>query len=424
MSRHREEGGERLVERVVARIAAGVNPAAPEELRRRARAAATPREPQAREGAGGRAAWRPMRLRWTLGAAALILFATGLGFGFGAWLTPAGSAGRGPVGLGFLPAEGWTVVQAEAPGGAGFARAVAANVPIDPQDRAGAQPLATLESLPPGGIVVQATLSSRGQPGVDARFPVRSTPLRLADAASVAAPGDLVQYVLRAAVGGYDVDARIYFGSEPTDTILAEADRQLQRLVVAADQVTLAVRPTIAVAGTPITAYGSVGSGRAGQSVTLQFKQCGLYPAQFRDVVELKTSDGGGWSADVGPDANGAFRATSGDATSNEVKVVTRADVRLSLTRSGGYQAYVVARASFWHRHVVIERYDPRKRRWLRVTTLQLENAGAAPGSVYVSSTTKTFSPKVPKETTIRAVLPIDQAKPCYIGGYSTLIRT
>jgi hypothetical protein len=424
MSRRRGEDGERLVERVVARIAAGINPATPQELSRRARAAATPREPQARQATRERAPWRPVRLRWTLGTAALILLATGLGFGFGAWLTPAGSAGPGPVGLGFLPAEGWTVVQAEAPGGVGFTRAVAANVPIDPRDRAGAQPLATLESLPPGGIVVQATLSSRGEPDVDALFPVRSTPLRLADAAPVASRGGLVQYVLRAAVGGYDVDARIYFGSEPTATILADADRQLQRLVVAADQVTLAVRPTIAVPRKPITAYGSVASGRPGQSVTVQFKQCGLYPLQFRDVAEVATSDGGGWSVPVGSEANGTYRASSGDAVSNEVKVLTRADIRLSPTRSGRYQAYVVARASFWHKRVALERYDRGRGRWVKVRNLPLEDANAAPGSLYVWSTTKAFSPKVPKGTTIRAVLPIDQAKPCYIGGYSTLLRT
>ncbi len=34
------------------------------------------------------------------------------------------------------------------------------------------------------------------------------------------------------------------------------------------------------------------------------------------------------------------------------------------------------------------------------------------------------FKIAVPKGTTLRAVLPLAQAKPCYLAGYSKLIRT
>jgi hypothetical protein len=58
------------------------------------------------------------------------------------------------------------------------------------------------------------------------------------------------------------------------------------------------------------------------------------------------------------------------------------------------------------------------------VKKLRLENTGAAPGSVFVWSTTDEFAVPVAKGTTIRAVLPLDQARPCHIGGYSNLLVT
>jgi hypothetical protein len=386
-----------------------IEPPTEHELRAAARAAtAEPRQPQAKPARP----WRPLRLRWALVGAATILLATGLGFGFGTWLTPTGSAGRDVLGLGFLPAEGWTVMQS---GSAETARAAATNVPFASTDRPGGEPVATLQSLPPSGVVVVATLTTRGDPAADAGFPVRSLPLR------VAAPDrqTLTQYRLRAGVGGYNVDARIYFGSRPSPELLGAANAQMERLVVAPDQVTIAVRPTI----NPRTAYGSVANGKAGEKVTVQFRQCGLYPIQFRDVAEITTNEGGGWSLDLGVEANGTFRAVAGGSVSNEVRVLKRADVRLSPTRFGRYEAYVVARSSFWHRRVLIQRFDRQRRRWTTLKTLVLQHASAAPGSLYVWSSTDKFAVKLPRGTNIRAVLPRDQARPCHIAGYSNLLR-
>lgn len=185
--------------------------------------------------------------------------------------------------------------------------------------------------------------------------------------------------------------------------------------------VSLSVRPTI-YARDLLTAYGAVATGRSGEPVTLQFKQCGLYPLQFRDVAEVTTEAGGSWSAQFGIAANGTARAVSGGDASNEVKLLARADVRLAPTRSGKYEINVVARASFWRKRVLLQRYDP-KRGWATVRTLRLESSGAAPGSTFVWSTTDPFAVKLPKGTTMRAVLPLDQARPCFIGGYSTLLR-
>ncbi len=385
------------------------------------RATTEPRRPQQRRATEDRSRpWRPLRLRWSLAAAAAILLATGLGFGFGTWLTPSGSAREPVVGLGFLSAKGWTVVQSGSTGSAESAVTAAANVPFAPADRPGARPLTTLRSLPPGGIVIVATLRTRGDPAVDALFPVRRPPLRLADAEIEA----LTQYRLRAGVGGYNVDARVTFGSEPTPGMFREAEEQIARLVVAPAAVTIAVRPTIYGPSRPLTVYGSVTNGKADEKVTVQFKQCGLYPTQFRDHAEVATLEGGGWSIDTGVAANGVFRAVTAGDVSNEVQVLKRADVRLSPTRSGRYRAYVVERASFWRKRVLIQRFDRGRGKWLKVKTLVLVDSSAAPGSTFVWSSTEKFKLNVPKGTTIQAVLPLDQAKPCHIAGYSNLLRT
>lgn len=419
MRRRRRAIEEQRTRSLLDRLGGAVESPSESDLRAAARLASSEaRKPQARSTPAR--PWRPLRLRWAAAAAALLLLATGLGFGFGTWLTPAGSAHSDAMGLGFLPAKGWTVVQSEPAGAAGSARAVAANVPLAPSNRAGAEPVATLQTLPSTGVIVVATLATRGDPAADALFPLRRLPLHLADAEI----GTPTQYRLRAGVGGYNVDARVFFGSQPSPELLEEADAQIERLVVAPEEVTLAVRPSIVGAFRPVTVYGSVASGKAGDKLTIQFKQCGVYPIQFRDAAEVSTREGGGFSADLGADANGVFRAVAGDAVSNEVRVQARADVRLSPRPPGRYEAYVVERRSFWKRRIIIQRFDRQRRTWTKVKTVVLAHSGAAPGSLYVWSTSDEFALKLPKGTTIRAVLPRDQAKPCHVAGYSSLLRT
>lgn len=388
----------------------------PEDVLRAAarRASAGGRQPQARQAGGP--SWRPLRLRAVLAAATAMLLATGLGFGVASSLTPAGSAGSTVRGLGFLPAKGWTVVQSGIPGSAESARAIAANVPLQPGDPERGLPLTALKAWPPWGIVVVARFSPRGDPVADAAFPVRALPLRFADATTAAD----TEYVLRAGVGGYNVAIDVSFGSEPTADMLRQAEEQIARVVVAPAAITITVRPTIYGRQGPLVVSGAVTSGKAEEKVTVQFRQCGLYPVQFRDHAELTTHEGGGWSLPTGIGANGTFRALSGGDVSNEVQVQKRVDVRLSPTRSGKYEVNVVERASFWRKRVVIQKYDSRSRKWVKLRTVVLEDQGAAPGSVFVWSTSAKFP--LPTKATLRAVLPLDQARPCYIGGYSNIV--
>ena len=166
---------------------------------------------------------------------------------------------------------------------------------------------------------------------------MRSLPLTLADARPVTVPGHpTLEYVLRAAVNGYNVDASVTFASEPTDAMFEKAEEQIARLVVAPAAITITVRPTIFGRMQPLVVSGSVTSGKADEKVTLQYKQCGLLPTQFRDLTEVTTHEGGGWSLETGIAANGVFRAVSGGDVSNEVQVQKRVDIRLAPARLAG----------------------------------------------------------------------------------------
>jgi hypothetical protein len=200
------------------------------DLRRRARHAARAR----------RRTWRLLDLRWAFALALALLIGSGFGFAVGTAKTPTGSAAGAPVGLGFLPERGWDVLQSgsiasvERP-----AVSIAANVELSSGDDADGLPLSTLETLPRNGVVIIASFTARGQePSHDKGFPARSLPLSIQDSArfgiQLRPTRPLGQYELRAAVRNHNVQIEIYLGTPtPSRALLAGAQRQLARLVVA-----------------------------------------------------------------------------------------------------------------------------------------------------------------------------------------------
>jgi hypothetical protein len=195
------------------------------DVRRRARG----RSPAPRR----RRPWQPHHLRWAFAVAAALLAGSGLGFALGSSNTPAGTAARGPVELGFVPARGWNVLQAatKATRGRPARQAIAANVPLRPEDDADGIPYATVLGLAANGVVVVANFTS----GASSRGKL---PLRLRDArpysdAQLRPTNPLGQYRLSAEVSGHSVDVDVYFGTRrPAPAVITAAQRQLDRLVV------------------------------------------------------------------------------------------------------------------------------------------------------------------------------------------------
>jgi hypothetical protein len=180
---------------------------------------------------------RPLHLRWGFAVALALLLGSGFGFVLGSSNTPSGSAARGGE-LGFLPARGWNVLQTATRTSATrpARQAIAANVPLRPEDDADGLPYSTLSSLPRYGVVLVAKFTPiRGE-----RESMGNLPLRLRDASPQAERSEQVrpakplgQYRLRAEVNGYGVDIDVYFGSRrPARAVLTAAQQQLDRLVV------------------------------------------------------------------------------------------------------------------------------------------------------------------------------------------------
>jgi hypothetical protein len=200
----------------------------------------------------------------------------------------------------------------------------------------------------------------------------------------------------------------------------AAAQGTLQRLAATPTAVTLVVQPTI-VRRTDdrMTISGSVSSDEAGKKVTIQFKACGLQPIQFRDAFETTTTAGGGFSlAELRPfnlGVSGVYRAVSGGDVSAEIRVQQRAAVSLRPLPGGRFRASVGGKLSFWRRFVLLQRFERRRGVWITMRRLVLSESVAQ---------TPPFRPVVPNGTTIRAAFPLSQARPCYLAGYSPLVRT
>jgi hypothetical protein len=377
-----------------------------------------------------RAARRPFAALGSFPIAALgVALGAFLGFGFAELATADGARSEPTIGFGFLPADGWNVVQAGTAGATGTAHAVAANVPLRAGDGSTSLPYETLRTLPPSGAVIVARLVTGDKVAGDSDVNQRRLPLQLGEATPSVLPAGLadaglVALRLRADVSGHDLDATVFLGAPPSPESLAAVDGQLRRLVVAPSAVSLVVQPTlIRRSDERMTIYGSVSSGKAGEKVTVQFKACGLQPEMFRDALETTTQAGGGFSF-VGQrpfnlGVSGVFRAVSSGDASPEVRVQQRAAVYMQPQRGpnrGRFRVRVWGKVSFWRRYVLIQRFERRRGVWvtMRRVSLTEENGSATP----------LFRPAVPKGTLIRAVFPLSQARPCYLAGYGPLLRT
>jgi hypothetical protein len=70
----------------------------------------------------------------------------------------------------------------------------------------------------------------------------------------------------------------------------------------------------------------------------------------------------------------------------------------------------------------VLERFDRAKRRWISVKRFRFDDSGATTGVTI--GTRGVVRATVPSGALVRAVLPRASAAPCYLAGYSNLLRT
>jgi hypothetical protein len=186
-------------------------------------------------------------------------------------------------------------------------------------------------------------------------------------------------------------------------------------------QVTISVRPSILRTGQPLTIFGTLENRRMSELVRIQQKDCGQ--RFFRDVASATTGDGGAWSTNFYPGISAAIRAVWNEETSAQVRVQQRPLLVLRREFGKRFQVDVSGKTSFWRKRVRFQRLDRRLGRWVTVRTVALGDSGASAGDPYPSSEAE-FRASVPKGALVRAVLPRSEARPCYLAGYSNLVRT
>ena len=212
-------------------------------------------------------------------------------------------------------------------------------------------------------------------------------------------------------------------GIAVVSTLLAALSLQSAHSAVpgATADVTIAARPSIAAPDHPVTLHGAVRSGRPGEEVLIQTKDCGA--TFFRTFAATRTQSGGNWATEFFPAIGTKVRAVWKGRTSNVVSVHQRAMLRFVPKASDRtrFVVSVVARAQFWRKRVVIERLNRARGAWETYRTILLTQQEAPGEFVWTSGE---FTARLPRGTLLRAFLPQSQAGPCYLASFSLSLRT
>jgi hypothetical protein len=181
-------------------------------------------------------------------------------------------------------------------------------------------------------------------------------------------------------------------------------------------RITMTAYPTRVTSFDPVVLAGTVDGAAEGDLVTVEGKECGVPGSVYRALTGTQAGAGGAWRAEFRPRTKTRLRATWKDSVSNEVTVQMRALVTLVPRPGTKLRITVFGISSAPTRKVTLERLDTRTRSWRTVRVVKVPSRGG-----YAEAVVRV---KVPKGTTLRAVLPLSQAKPCYLPGYSKAIRT
>jgi hypothetical protein len=164
--------------------------------------------------------------------------------------------------------------------------------------------------------------------------------------------------------------------------------------------------------------FGTVAGARANEEVAIEAKWCGA--PSYVVVERSRTNASGAFHVDRLVDLRTSFRARANGAVSAPVTVQTRPGVRFEHEGGRRFNVWIVAFRFFDGKRGRFERFDNARRRWVlvkRVTVRGQNNPGR------YAQTGARFTAAVKVGWLVRFVLPLDQARPCYLAGYSLLVR-
>lgn len=185
------------------------------------------------------------------------------------------------------------------------------------------------------------------------------------------------------------------------------------------ESISLRAGQSTVVYGRPLSLFGSVANGRAGESVTITEQRLPAF-SSVNTVATIQTATDGSFSTVVSPLIRTLYRANDGQATSDTVAINVRP--RLILTRLGSHRFALKALAarSFAGRYAVLQRWSLRSHRWISVRR------------AFFTRSITTASPTVTSRAIfrarlgharIRAYVPRSQVSAGYVPGVSNVAR-
>jgi hypothetical protein len=183
----------------------------------------------------------------------------------------------------------------------------------------------------------------------------------------------------------------------------------------AADFVSLSSSAKAVQYDEPFFLSGLVSSSRGGETVVLERDDCG--PVPWHAVDSVSTGFDGVWRARGLAEANSRFRARWRDVVTDPVTVKLRPELFLSRPKGGAFRVDVLAYKPFPGRVVVLQQF--KSRGWRTIARARLKRAGG----LRVYDSRALLRTKVQKGASLRAVLSVRQASPCYVAGYSPVLR-
>jgi hypothetical protein len=183
-------------------------------------------------------------------------------------------------------------------------------------------------------------------------------------------------------------------------------------------RVTIFARPAVVAWAQPATVFGAAAGAGLQDVVEVQVRECGS--SVFRTYAEAHVNAGGGWSIPVGTSVTSTFRAVWRRNQSPPVTIRQGASISLARSRSGGpFVVGAISKRSLWRRQVEIQRRSGST--WRTVRKVRLTDSVRSTG--LVSASEARFRLAVPKRTLLRAVLPLAEARPCYVRSVSKVVR-
>jgi lipoprotein-anchoring transpeptidase ErfK/SrfK len=184
--------------------------------------------------------------------------------------------------------------------------------------------------------------------------------------------------------------------------------------------VALVARPTVLGPAQLTTLRGTISNQREREQVELRVKDCGQLST--RSLGLAYTGPGGTFEQDFSPGVNATVTAHWNGAVSAPIQLRQEPYLRLRGRRAGRFQIGVGSRGWMWHKKVTIQRRVGG--RWTAVKKVALTDSANTSGQGGYSWTGAEFRLRVARGSTIRALLPRSQAKPCYLASVSNNIRT